>query len=323
MSKSLMILGGSGYFGKTFLSSFVDGKLLKYNISKLILVSRKNKYKNNKFKKKIFFLKKDLSTAKNLPYADYIIYGAEYVDAQKILSNYKSKKDLKTFNNVFNNILSKKKFKKTKIIYLSSGSVYLNRNSKIRKKIDEKGKIFTRKFHSLTKFSEIYTNNKIIGEEMTKNLSIKYGIKTSIARCFAQIGPHLPLNKQYIIGNFIYSILKNKPLKIFEKSSVSVFRSFMYADDLVSWLLKILKSSSLSTPIYNVGSDKPISIWSLGKYFEKKFKIKFLFPKQKKNFFDFYIPSIKKAKRNLSLKINYNLSQSILLTLKKLGYYYK
>ena len=33
--KTLMILGGSGYLGKSFLQYFIDGKLKKYNVKKL------------------------------------------------------------------------------------------------------------------------------------------------------------------------------------------------------------------------------------------------------------------------------------------------
>ena len=50
MKKSLMVLGGTGLFGKTILDSYLKGNLEKYNINDLILVG-------NKFNeiKKIFF----------------------------------------------------------------------------------------------------------------------------------------------------------------------------------------------------------------------------------------------------------------------------
>jgi dTDP-glucose 4,6-dehydratase len=112
MPKSLMILGGSGFFGKTFLESYLQEKLTKYEITKLILVSRNNKViqkisKNSK--KKIIILKKDLSIIKNIPFADYIIYAAEYVNSLKIIRNYKKGLDLKTFDNVFKILSSRKK----------------------------------------------------------------------------------------------------------------------------------------------------------------------------------------------------------------------
>jgi nucleoside-diphosphate-sugar epimerase len=321
MPKSLMILGGSGFFGKTFLESYLQEKLTKYEITKLILVSRNNKViqkisKNSK--KKIIILKKDLSIIKNIPFADYIIYAAEYVNSLKIIRNYKKGLDLKTFDNVFK-ILSSKKFAKSKLIYISSGSVYSERNSFPKKKLHEKSKIYPRKFEKLKTSHDIYVNNKIIGEQMIRNLSRDHGMKTSIARSFALVGQHLPLNAQYVLGNFIFSILKKKPVKIFEKSSKSIFRSFMHTDDLVSWLMIIVKNSKLSCPIYNVGSDQPISIWSLAKYISKTYNLKFIYPKQKNKNFDYYIPSTKKAQKELDLIIKFDLKKSLNYTLETLN----
>lgn len=316
-----MILGGSGFFGKTFLESYLQEKLSEYKITKLILVSRNNKAiqkisKNSK--KKITIFKKNLSNAKNIPFADYIIHAAEYVNSLKITRNYKKGLDLKTFDNVFK-ILSSKKFAKSKLIYISSGSVYSERNSFQKKKLHEKSKIHLRRFEKLKTSHEIYVNNKIIGEQMTKNLSRDHGIKTSIVRSFALVGKHLPLNAQYVLGNFIFSILKKKPVKIFEKSSKSVFRSFMHTDDLVRWLMTIVKNSKVSCPIYNIGSNQPISIWSLAKYISKTYDLQFIYPKQENKKFDYYIPSTKKAQKNLGLKIKFDLKKSINYTLKTIN----
>jgi len=316
-----MILGGSGFFGKTFLQFYLQEKLLKYKITKLILVSKNNKVikkisKNSK--KKIIILKKDLLNTKNIPFADYIIHAAEYVDPLKINHNYKKGLDLKTQKNVFK-ILSSNKFSKSKLIYISSGSVYSERDSLKKKKLDEKSKIHQRKFEKLNTSHEIYVNNKIIGEQMTKDLSRDYSRKTSIARCFALVGQYLPLNAQYVLGNFIFSILKKKPLKIFEKSSKRVFRSFMHTDDLVSWLMTIVKNSKVSCPIYNVGSNESISIWLLAKYFSKTYNLKFIYPKQENKKFDYYVPSTKKAQKNLGLKIKFEFKESINYTLKTIN----
>ena len=47
--KTLMILGGSGYLGKSFLQSFIEGGLKKYNIGKIILISRNINQLKKKF----------------------------------------------------------------------------------------------------------------------------------------------------------------------------------------------------------------------------------------------------------------------------------
>lgn len=318
MSKTLMILGGSGFIGKTFLEAFLINKLQKFKILKLILISKNNKKIKNISKKnvKVIILDNDLSTLNNLPYADYIVNAFEYVDPLKIIENYKKKKDIKTLKNVFKLLLNKK-FKKSKILYISSGAVYKNRN-KIRKRITEKSKIYKIANELKLKSShEIYIRNKILGEKMTINLS-KKKINVSIVRCFALVGKFLPLRKQYVIGNFINSILKKKPIKIFEKSAKNVFRSFMHTDDLINWLMVILQETNKNNQIYNIGSEEYVSIWDLAKIISIKFKLKFIYPKQ--NFLknDFYIPDTSKARKNLGLHNKYNLVNSLKKTLNDL-----
>ena len=51
--KKLLVLGGSGFIGRSILDEFCSGKLKKFEINKLILVSRNiTKLKKN-YKKKI------------------------------------------------------------------------------------------------------------------------------------------------------------------------------------------------------------------------------------------------------------------------------
>ena len=45
--KKLMIVGGTGFFGKSFIDCFIRKKLNKWFISKLIIISRNS----NKFKR--------------------------------------------------------------------------------------------------------------------------------------------------------------------------------------------------------------------------------------------------------------------------------
>jgi hypothetical protein len=125
-----MVLGGTGFFGKIFLDAYLNESLKQYNINNLILVGNrfqevKKILLNYKNKKKVFFLKKNLKNTNKLPYADYIIYAAEYTSYEKILKNNNNKNDGKSLTNSFN-ILSKNIFLKSKIVYISSGAVYKN-----------------------------------------------------------------------------------------------------------------------------------------------------------------------------------------------------
>jgi dTDP-glucose 4,6-dehydratase len=320
MKKSLMILGGTGFFGKVFLDAYLKNSLNNQNINSLILVGNNFKevkkiISDSKKKKKILNIKLNLRKAKKLPYADYIIYAAEYVSYNKILNNHKNNKAIQTLDNCFK-ILSNNVFLKSKILYVSSGAVYKKHDFFKRRKFTEKSEIYSLKSIKHKTIKEMYLANKLTGEKKISELCKMYSRKTSIVRCFALIGKYIPLTKHYIIGNLLNSVIKKKMIKIYEKSSKFVFRSYMHTDDLVKCLMNVLISSNKKCPIYNVGSENPISIWQLGNYFSKKFNIKVIYAKQNMRKFDFYIPCVKKIKKKFNLDLDMNVHHLIDRTIK-------
>jgi dTDP-glucose 4,6-dehydratase/UDP-glucose 4-epimerase len=88
----------------------------------------------------------------------------------------------------------------------------------------------------------------------------KYNFNLVIARCFSFVGPELPLGIHYAIGNFIKDALESDALYV--KGDGTQMRSYLYLGDLVTWLLVLLVDGK-SGRIYNVGSDKAISILEL------------------------------------------------------------
>lgn len=107
-----------------------------------------------------------------------------------------------------------------------------------------------------------YGEGKRVAELLCSIYAKEYGLEAKIARCFAFVGPLLPLDAHFAIGNFIRDAVKKTAIRV--KGDGSPVRSYLYAADLTVWLWTLLFKGR-SGSAYNVGSDKEVSLSCLAR----------------------------------------------------------
>jgi len=148
--------------------------------------------------------------------------------------------------------------------------------------------------------------------ELLCSLYANTDMECKIARCFAFVGPHLPLDAHFAIGNFLRDAMRGDPIHIHGDGTAS--RSYLYAADLAIWLWTMLFRAP-SMEAFNVGSDQAVSIVELAHAVSSALNSKAELyvaqepvpgapPRQ-------YVPSIEKARQLLGLDVHVSLEGSI------------
>lgn len=112
----------------------------------------------------------------------------------------------------------------------------------------------------LTEPSTAYGQAKRAAEHLCALVGEQHGLETVVARCFAFVGPDLPLNVHFAIGNFIRDALTTDAITV--SGDGTPLRTYLDQSDLAHWLLTMLEHGRPGQT-YNLGSNEVISIADL------------------------------------------------------------
>lgn len=160
--------------------------------------------------------------------------------------------------------------------------------------------------------SSAYGNGKRMVEQLCASAS---DVDSVIARCFSFLGPHLPLDARYAAGNFLRDAMAGGPIRI--QSNGLALRSYLHPSDLMIWLLTIL-SRGMQGRAYNVGSDKALTVEELANL------VSAIAPNSVGVRIDGhthptpkpYVPDIRRARSELGLDVEIELSETVSRTIK-------
>lgn len=310
----LLLTGGTGFVGKWLLSSFLHANRELSLRARAVVVTRSLSEFLRQFPEllsyaDIDFVESDVKTLK-LPASlgcTFCIHAA--TDVAKTVTPYEV---IDTAYLGTRRVLDQMPSTvATRILLLSSGAVY----DKASANGEKMAEILT--YAPSTQLpASAYAYGKRLSELTTSiHRDLNPLSETVIARLFSFIGPHLPLDKQFAIGNFILSALNGQPIRV--NSDGSALRSYLYSAELAEWLWTLLFQGT-NGEIYNVGGDESIAIKDLA------YKVRSLVNRsvdveirgEHKAFrlTDVYVPSVSKIKNELKVRSRVSLDGSIIKT---------
>tara|TARA_Y100001958_G_C21166985_1_gene499593 strand:+ start:234 stop:1154 length:921 start_codon:yes stop_codon:yes gene_type:complete len=294
-SKKILISGGTGFVG-----FHLAKKCLKMGW-KVTSLSTKYPQKRKRLKNVSYLIcdiskKKELKKIKNCEY-DYVVNLAGYVDhsnEKKVFKvHYEGCKNLA-------NIFLLKNIKK--FIQIGSSVEYGKKISPQNEKMKSKNTY------------SYYGNAKLLSTNYLLTLYKKKKFPVCILRPYLLYGPNQDFNR--IISLTIQNCLSDKT---FNCSEGIQYRDFLFIDDFISVIIKVINLKSTSGHIFNVGSGKKIIIKSVIKKIQKiigKGRPKFgEIPMRKDEIISLY-PSIKKIKKYTKWKPAISFNQGLALTIK-------
>lgn len=317
---TLLITGGSGFFGKSLLDAFVRGRLAVHGITRVVVLARHASSLKAEapllLAQGVEVVDGDVLRLGTLFDADLVIHAAASADAARYDADPASEQSIIMEGTRRILDLAQAADRRPKVLYVSSGAVYGQQPAQVV------GLVESAPFREeVDPTKAAYAAAKRAAEALVRTAATQHTLRASVARCFAFVGPWLPRDRHFAIGNFIGNAVLGEPIVV--KARHEVIRSYLFADDLVDWLVRIGLAGNQNCPVYNVGSDEAISIRALATLVGRISGVPVLLPESNagngRQPTDRYVPDVALARRELGLTVTVPLELAIESTLSYLA----
>jgi dTDP-glucose 4,6-dehydratase len=262
--KAIFVTGGTGFFGRWLLESFAHANNALQLGARLVVLSRNPdafRARAPHLSASIEFVRGDVRSfdlekvqvqlSSPPPRFDCVIHAAT-----ESATNLNAEDPLMMVDTVVQGTRAALEFARAagarRFLFTSSGAVYGRQPSEMMHVPEE----YTGG-PDCTNPSSAYGEGKRLAELLCASYAQRHGIEAVIARCFAFVGPFLPLDAHFAVGNFIRDVLRQQPIRI--GGDGTPFRSYLHAADLATWLWTLLVRGD-GGRAYNVGSEDGRSI---------------------------------------------------------------
>ena len=189
--------------------------------------------------------------------------------------------------------------KNTKIIFSSSFQVYQPTNKPIPINEDQN-----------LKPESVYGYTKKLSEDLIKNYSDFYGIKSIILRFSNVYGPNCKPNYNSVISTFCYNAVNNLKLSVNNKDSS---RDFIFIDDVIDAVKKSIKFDA-QFEVFNICSGELSTLQDIINILKNEKKIDIEYGNERN--YKYLLGSYSKAENLLKFRPQVKLKEGIKKTLK-------
>jgi len=138
------------------------------------------------------------------------------------------------------------------------------------------------------------------------------GRSASVARLFAFVGPDLPLDQHFAVGNFLRDALAGRPIEV--KGDGTPVRTYLFQEDLAEWTWALLQRGAPGRA-YNVGSDQAVDMAALARLVVEVvhpgLEVRVARARADYGGRHRYVPSVQRVKAELGLEVRVGLREAL------------